>query len=68
MTEHDVSWMRQLVSLFQPAEMEFSLKWDTEHDLTIEDTLYGYFPLTDIDKVIAVVGSIKACVGTKGAS
>jgi hypothetical protein len=53
--------MSQLVCLLQPVEMEFSLKWDTGYDETIEDTLYGYFLLSDIDKVIAVVRAINAC-------
>lgn len=56
--KHDESWMPKLVSLLQPVEMDFSLKWDTGYDETIEDTLYGYFPLSDMDKVIAAVKSI----------
>jgi len=60
-SKHDELWMLSLVGLFQPVEMALSLKWDTEHDTTIEDTLYGYFPLSDMDRVIAAVRSIISC-------
>jgi hypothetical protein len=59
--KHDELWMPPLVRLFQPAEMAFSLKWDTEYDTTIEDTLYGSFPLSDVDRVIATVRCINSC-------
>jgi hypothetical protein len=59
--KHDELWMPQLVSIFQPAEMEFSLKWDTEYDVTIEDTLWGNFSLSDKDRVLEVVRSINLC-------
>jgi hypothetical protein len=61
LSKHDELWMLQLVRLFQPAEITFQLKWDTEYDVTIEDTLYGYFPLSDMDKVIAAIRSINSC-------
>jgi hypothetical protein len=59
-SKHDELWMPQLVRLFQPAEMDFPLKWDTEYGETIEDTLYGYFPLSDKDRVIAAVRLISS--------
>jgi len=61
--KHDELWMPQLVSLLQPVEWDFSLKWDTECDETIEDTLYGYFPLSDVDRLIEAVRSINLCKG-----
>jgi len=60
-SKHDELWMLQLVRLFQPSEMGFSLKWDTEYDATIEDTLYGYFPQSDMDRVIEAIRSINSC-------
>ena len=59
--KHDELWMPQLVRLFQPAEMTFQLRWDTEYDETIEDTLFGYFPVPDVDRVLAAVRSINSC-------
>jgi len=62
-SKHDELWMPQLVSLLQPVEWDFSFKWDTEYDETIEDTLYGYFPLSDADRLIEAVRSINLCKG-----
>jgi len=60
-SKHDELWMPQIVRLFQPAEITFQLKWDTEYDVTIEDALYGYFPLSDVDRVIEAIRSINSC-------
>jgi hypothetical protein len=59
--KHDELWMLSLVRLFQPVETTVPLKWNTEYDVTIEDTLYGFFPLSDMDRVIAAVRSIRSC-------
>jgi hypothetical protein len=57
--QHDDIWFNQLVSYFSDIQMLFSLTWDIEHDIYIEDTLYGIFDFCDSEKVIALIKAIK---------
>jgi len=49
----------KLAVYFNDIAMEFSLRWDTEYDIYIEDSLYGNFPVESPDQIIVLMGAIK---------
>jgi len=56
---HDECWQPQLVKMMNPVLMKYSLKWNVEYDETIEDDLYDNFPLSDTDKILAILEDVK---------
>jgi len=56
---HASDWSGKIVSYFNDIANEFSLEWDTEYDIYIEDTLYGNFPVESADKIISIMKAIK---------
>ena len=56
---HDECWHPQLVKLMSPVQMNHSLEWDVEYDDITEDDLYGNFPFSDADKVLAIMEDVK---------
>lgn len=58
--KHDTDWIVKLEEYFSEIEHRFKLKWDIEYDSTIEDTLYGWFPFDQDEKVIEILEAVKA--------
>jgi ABC-type transport system substrate-binding protein len=58
--KHDTDWIVKLEEYFSEIEHRFKLKWDIEYDITIEDTLYGWFPFDQDEKVIEILEAVKA--------
>jgi len=56
--KHDRQWLILIQDILFDTVNEFSLNWDTEYDVFIEDTLWGDFMMSDIKKVTKLVNSI----------
>ena len=57
--KHDTDWIVKLEEHFSGIEHRFKLKWATEYDSTIEDTLYGWFHSDQAGKVIDIMGVVR---------
>jgi hypothetical protein len=55
---HQSSWFPTISSQFERIASQFSLQWDSEYDIFIEDSLYGFFPFEQMDRVIALLRTI----------
>lgn len=55
---HDADWFGRMAEYFNDVAITFNLKWDTEYDVYIEDTLYGSFPLESTDTIISLMRAI----------
>ena len=40
--------------------MKYSLQWDTEYDVFIEDSLYGGFPFESVDQIVSLMKEMKS--------
>lgn len=56
---HAGDWAPKIDGYFNDIATEFSLRWDTEYDVYIEDSLYGNFFLESSDKIISIMKAIK---------
>jgi len=55
---HDADWFGRMAEYFNDIAITFNLKWDTEYDVYIEDTLYGSFPIESTDTIISLMKAI----------
>jgi len=60
--KHDRQWLILIQDILFDTVNEFSLNWDTEYDVFIEDTLWGDFMMSDVKKVTKLVNSIFAAL------
>ena len=58
-TRHDADLAPQMAVYFNDIAIEFSLDWDTEHDVYIEDSLLGTFPAHSPDKILILFQRLK---------
>ena len=58
---HAGDWAPKMAVYFNDIATEFSLRWDTEYDVYIEDSLYGNFPVESPDQIISLMRAIKKC-------
>jgi len=56
---HATEWSVKRTDYFANISSRFSLLWDTEYDAHIEDCLYGKFPVTSSEKIIAMVNDMQ---------
>lgn len=59
---HEIEWFPKLREYYIDLSSRFSLEWDVEYDVSIEDTLYRTFEVGDIEEIITVVKSICSIV------
>lgn len=58
--QHDRAWFPKLVDCFSGIESTHNLKWDMEHDVAIEDTLYGRFELNSSSNLTRIIRTLEA--------
>ena len=58
---HAGDWAPKIDGYFNNIATEFSLRWDTEYDVYIEDSLYGNFPVESPHQIISLMQAIKKC-------
>jgi len=58
---HAGDWAPKIDGYFNDIATEFSLLWDAECDVYIEDSLYGNFPVESPDQIISLMRAIKKC-------
>ena len=56
---HATEWSPETSEYLNGIAMEYSLQWDTEYDVFIEDSLYGDFPFDSIDQIVSLMKEMK---------
>ena len=56
---HATEWSPETSEHFNGIAMEYSLQWDTEYDVFIEDSLYGDFPFDSVDQVVSLMKEMR---------
>jgi hypothetical protein len=57
--EHASPWFPALSSHYEKVATHFSLQWDSEYDVYIEYSLYGFFPFEKLDRAISLIRTIR---------
>ena len=57
---HATEWSPETSVYFNGIAMEYSLQWDTEYDVFIEDSLYGGFPFDSVDQIVSLMKEMRA--------
>ena len=56
---HATDWSVKRTDYFSDIASQFSLLWNTEYDVYIEDCLYGYFPLQSHQQILSIMKAIR---------
>ncbi|MBN2570049.1 MAG: hypothetical protein JXB42_11520 [Deltaproteobacteria bacterium] len=56
---HATKWSVKRTDYFSDVALQYSLLWDTEYDVYIEDNLQGQFPIKSQERIISIMNDIK---------
>jgi len=55
---HDSKWFPVLAGYLREIQEAYCLRWDIEHNDCIIDTLYGLFPLPDLERLLSLMRDV----------